>query len=135
MLIPRESPPFVPILPTVWWQLATTFFFLLEVQVQVHEVPTRLSSKRKDESLHPWILIVTLKMIEYFSIYTLPQKLQKNTQWIVSGRRRLPMDQPDQVRQLRERSEQLAHRGPMGKRPPAASIHVAFPFTPSTRST
>ncbi|PIC84961.1 hypothetical protein CSV72_16155 [Sporosarcina sp. P20a] len=27
------------------------------------------------------------------------------------------MDQPDQVRQLREHSEQLAHRGPMGKRP------------------
>ncbi|ARF18010.1 hypothetical protein CSV61_08520 [Sporosarcina sp. P3] len=44
------------------------------------------------------------------------------------------MDQPDQVRQLRERSEQLAHRGPMGKRPPAASIHVALPFTPSNRN-
>ncbi|WP_143560987.1 hypothetical protein [Sporosarcina sp. P29] len=29
----------------------------------------------------------------------------------------------------------LAHREPMGKRPPAASIHVALSVTPSNRST
>ncbi|PID21855.1 hypothetical protein CSV61_06455 [Sporosarcina sp. P3] len=44
------------------------------------------------------------------------------------GRRRLPMDQPDQVRQPKEsEANWLAHRGPMGKRPPGTQINGASP--------
>ena len=40
------------------------------------------------------------------------------------------MDQPDQVRQPKESAANwLAHRGPMGKRPPGTSVNGALPIT------